>query len=235
VNKSLVAFDLEALTHYFDEDNAKYCLRIFGKFMTKSVLEVGAGTGQVSELIAAKCEYLMSLEPSASLFKDLLLRTGNFDRTNSTTEEYKSAPNANKRKFDCILYWNVLEHILDDSGELRTSSELLSPDGLILIYIPAHPWLYSDLDKQSGHYRRYTRKTVKKLLNDSGLNLVSLKNFETMGLIPYLIIYRLLRSTSAGGFNGAIFSKAILPLSYCIYKVGRGKIPGKGYLIVAKR
>jgi len=57
--------------------------------------------------------------------------------------------------FDFIYTVNVLEHIPDDDvivGALRTR---LKPGGVLLVYVPAFPLLYSSMDRKVGHVRRY--------------------------------------------------------------------------------
>ncbi|HAN65328.1 MAG TPA: methyltransferase type 12 [Chitinophagaceae bacterium] len=65
--------------------------------------------------------------------------------------------------YDCILYIDVLEHILNDKEELETASALLKPGGKLLVLAPAHPYLMSPFDIAIGHYRRYTINALREL------------------------------------------------------------------------
>ena len=65
------------------------------------------------------------------------------------------------RLFDAILYIDVLEHIEDDSAELRRAAAHLSPGGALIVLSPAHPFLYTPFDQAIGHYRRYTRQSLR--------------------------------------------------------------------------
>lgn len=65
------------------------------------------------------------------------------------------------RKFDAILYVDVLEHIEDDAGELALAAKYLKPGGRIVCLSPAYMFLYSDFDKVIHHFRRYTAGQYK--------------------------------------------------------------------------
>ena len=73
--------------------------------------------------------------------------------------------NNNKEFFDLILAADVIEHIEDDEAVLLYLSELLNKNGQILITVPAFNFLFSSKDKVLGHYRRYTKKNIKKIIS----------------------------------------------------------------------
>ena len=58
------------------------------------------------------------------------------------------------KKFDTIMYLHVLEHISDDIHELKSAMDKLNNNGYLVIMVPAHQNIYSNLDKAVGHYRR---------------------------------------------------------------------------------
>jgi SAM-dependent methyltransferase len=73
-------------------------------------------------------------------------------------------------RFDVILLLDVLEHIEDDAAVLTTLVEQnLEPGGRVLVSVPAHPWLYSQHDRNLGHYRRYSSRALRGLLQRCGL------------------------------------------------------------------
>jgi 2-polyprenyl-3-methyl-5-hydroxy-6-metoxy-1,4-benzoquinol methylase len=65
--------------------------------------------------------------------------------------------------FDTIIYLDVLEHIADDRAELACAARLLSPQGCVIVLSPAHQFLFSPFDQAVGHYRRYSRATLRDL------------------------------------------------------------------------
>ncbi len=68
------------------------------------------------------------------------------------------------RKFHTILYVDVLEHIHDDMSELHRASELLHPGGHLLLLSPAHQSLFSPFDHSVGHYRRYNKEMLRRIM-----------------------------------------------------------------------
>src|SRR5207302_1798418 len=65
--------------------------------------------------------------------------------------------------FDLIVCMNVLEHIEDDYRALRHMLSLLRPGGTLFLLVPSHDLLYSDFDRASGHYRRYSKARMAAL------------------------------------------------------------------------
>ena len=67
--------------------------------------------------------------------------------------------------------YNVLEHIEDHVGALRSMSRLVRPGGRIVLIVPAFPFAMSPVDIATGHVRRYTKKTMRAALTEAGLTV----------------------------------------------------------------
>ncbi|MGA1224550.1 MAG: class I SAM-dependent methyltransferase [Phycisphaerales bacterium] len=67
-------------------------------------------------------------------------------------------------RFDTIVAINVLEHVPDDRGAIRNLASILEPGGHLLLWQPALPRIYNDLDRLAGHLRRYTRNSLLQSL-----------------------------------------------------------------------
>lgn len=67
--------------------------------------------------------------------------------------------------------FDVLEHIKDDQGFLRTIHRLLKPDGRIYLTVPAYQALWSVDDDHAGHFRRYTCRHLRKTLQGGGFTV----------------------------------------------------------------
>ena len=72
-----------------------------------------------------------------------------------------------EESFDLICALDVLGEAEDDEVVVSELRRVLSPEGLLLLAVPAHPWLYSD--NASGPRRRYTRRSLAKRLSDCNL------------------------------------------------------------------
>lgn len=69
--------------------------------------------------------------------------------------------------FDVVLMFEVLEHIKDDRAALSRVHDLLRPEGQLLLSVPAHQSLFGPSDVFAGHYRRYDRAELVRLLEES--------------------------------------------------------------------
>ena len=67
---------------------------------------------------------------------------------------------------------DVLEHLDDPMGAIRELGRVVRPGGLVVVTVPAHPWLWSRADELLGHRRRYTRAAIIRQLDDAGLEPV---------------------------------------------------------------
>ena len=98
----------------------------------------------------------------------------------------------NKKKFDTILMFDVLEHIEDDYDFMKnTVLPLLNDNGRIILTVPAYQALFSKHDKELRHYRIYDVKMFKKICNDIDLNILGHHYFYA-SLLPFRIITKLL-------------------------------------------
>jgi SAM-dependent methyltransferase len=64
--------------------------------------------------------------------------------------------------------FDVLEHIQDDLGFLETLATALQPGGRLFLTVPAFNALWSAEDDHAGHFRRYTVRTLSKVLGEAG-------------------------------------------------------------------
>ena len=82
--------------------------------------------------------------------------------------------------YDMVAILDVLEHVAEDKAALTGIASKLKPGGRILITVPAHPWMWSAHDVVNHHQRRYTRRTLKKVIADAGLRLDMLRWFNSL-------------------------------------------------------
>ena len=61
-------------------------------------------------------------------------------------------------KFETIIYLNVLEHIENDLKEIDDALSKINKGGYLIIVVPAHQKLYTNFDKEIGHFRRYDKR-----------------------------------------------------------------------------
>lgn len=74
--------------------------------------------------------------------------------------------------FDIVLILDVLEHIADERTVLRTLRSWLKPNGALIVTVPAFPFLWSGEDCVSHHLRRYTKRSLREVIEDSGFQIM---------------------------------------------------------------
>jgi SAM-dependent methyltransferase len=90
-------------------------------------------------------------------------------------------------KFDCILLLDVLEHIDDDYASLQSAAQLLKKKGKIIITVPAFEFLWSKKDIRVEHKRRYTKKTLERVISHAGLQVEYISYYNFFLFIPALL------------------------------------------------
>jgi SAM-dependent methyltransferase len=91
--------------------------------------------------------------------------------------------------FDAVGAFDVLEHIEDDLGALRSMARSLRPGGIAVITVPQHRWLWSWQDECSMHFRRYSRRGLRELAARAGLEPVEDASFTSL-LLPAMALSR---------------------------------------------
>lgn len=202
------------------------------------VLEVGAGIGTMSlKLLERKPgAQITALEPDPKLHDELVRRTKRHPEVqtlNVTSGDVRQSDM--QPTFDSVVYVNVLEHILDDVGELRTAHELLVPGGTLAIFVPALPRLYGSLDYKSGHHRRYTAGSLRRVIAAAGFELADVRYLDVIGVLPYFVMYRLLDVKTLGAVSSTGYDRVIVPLSRAVQRLAPHPPIGKNLLAVARR
>jgi SAM-dependent methyltransferase len=222
--------DLEAMT--FALNYHRWIVAQFAPYLGDTVAEVGAGSGSVSKLLLHQdIKQLFAFEPSDNMYQVLVNELRNETRANAVNDFFH--PRHGKQRFDAVAYINVLEHIEDDRIELANAFEALKANGHLLLFVPALTWLYSEHDKEIGHFRRYTKSGLASLVEQSGFTIVKARYFDVVGIVPWYVNFVLLRN-SIGGRSVALYDKVVVPL---VRRVETAVPPpiGKNVLLVAKK
>ena len=207
-------------------DNAKVWIKyvhiLNKKYYKNDFLEIGAGIGSFTDRYKKNIKNIFLTEIDKQNVN--ILKTKYKNDKNITVLESQIA-NVSK-KFNTICHFNVLEHIKDDKEEIVNCLDKINKGGYLVILVPAHNKLYSNLDKDVGHYRRY-EKSFFENLNLSNGDIVEIKYMDCMGYFLYYmnkLIYK--NETYPSGFKIFIWDKIFTPLTVLFdfitgYKFGK--------------
>jgi SAM-dependent methyltransferase len=183
---------------------------VIAPFVGRRILEVGSGIGNMSA-------YLLERRPERLVLTD----TDPWYRHQVTTRFADRAevrvdtltlpdPGAAARfaadRIDTVVALNVVEHIEDDLGALGTIRGILTAGrqdgrtaGRAVILVPALQSIYGQLDRELGHYRRYSRASLGSAFRTAGLRVETMFWFNRVGVVGWW-------------FNGRIRKVGQMPL-----------------------
>lgn len=182
------------------------------KYISGNVLEVGAGLGGNAPYLIENADSYTALEPDKALAS--LIDVPNAEVICGTTSDLVG------RKFDTILYIDVLEHIKDDASEFARATSLLSDKGILVILCPAHQFLYTPFDNAIGHFKRYSKSDFK-ILSDVNESVYLEKAYylDSIGIAASIANKYILRSKMPTQEQVHTWDKLLVPISRIVDKV----------------
>jgi ubiquinone/menaquinone biosynthesis C-methylase UbiE len=195
------------------ENYNRWILDCFHPYIAGSVIEVGAGQGTMSRLIAEQCKNLIAIEPDENNCRIICDKLKDFKHVKTFNGFLNNLPK-DEQVVNNIIYINVLEHIEDEVAELTIAKQLLSANnGYLLIFVPALQALYGAVDRQVGHYRRYSKKYLADLLeNKLDMKIIKIKYFDIAGVIPWYILSCVLKLTGQNPSTVKLYDKVVVPV-----------------------
>jgi len=189
---------------------AGWIFELIEPYLGPEVLEIGAGHGTFTEMLARKAKRVVASDISERCVTRLRERFSGQESVEVVHGSVDSA--AAHGPFDTVILINVLEHIEDDDGALRElATRLLRPGGRAVLWVPAFSLLYSDFDRRIGHYRRYRRPGLRKQLADAGYEVLDIRYVNAVGAVAWLVLARWLRRTPTHGTTVKVFDRYFVP------------------------
>ena len=154
------------------------------------ILEVGCGTGHNLAMLRkfADVDAVELDEGVRAIAESRLGREVISDRL----PELKGVPD---RTYDLIGAFDVIEHINDDRAALEAIAQKLRSGGKLVLTVPAHPWMWSAHDVINHHKRRYSKRSLRELIDGSPLKLDSIGYLNSL-LFPLALAERLVSKLS---------------------------------------
>lgn len=163
----------------------------------KEILDVGCASGYLGKILMAQGNVVYGID-------------GNVEAVTEAKKFYQEAfcvdlnnfdhvPFGDK-KFDVIVFADVLEHLIDPESVLKYFRDLLKPDGYVIVSLPnVALWRvrlnllfgrfdytdYGVLDRT--HLHLYTFSSAQKLLTDAGYKVVSVRGAMNLNFFGVLV------------------------------------------------
>ena len=139
------------------------------------ILEIGCGTGHNFPMLGrfGRIDAIEIDDGARALASSRLGRE-------VSTSPLPELPGIADGAYHLIALLDVLEHIEDDSASLASIRRKLAPGGRILLTVPANPWMWSAHDAAHHHHRRYSKASLRRVIEGAGLKIETLSHFNTL-------------------------------------------------------
>jgi SAM-dependent methyltransferase len=218
--------NLEVMTQA--ENYNAFLIRILKKHLAgrREILDFGAGIGCFAGQMRQLGFSVACLEPDP----DHAHRLQNLGFECAT-----SWNSFGKCRFNGAYALNVLEHIEKDELALQQLNRILVPGGILVVYVPAFPLLYSSMDRKVGHYRRYRASTLERKMREQGFRVLHCTYADVLGFVASLVFN--LVGNKQGDVNPLglkLFDRYVFPFSLFLDRFARNWL-GKNLLIVGEK
>lgn len=188
--------------HWYYASKGQALTDFLGPIHVDSVLDVGAGSGVFSRVLldAGVADSALCVDPGYEKESE--------EHHGSRLIQFRRSGDGKNR--DLVLMMDVIEHVDDDVGLIRSHAEAMSADGLMAITVPAFQALWSGHDEFLGHKRRYTLGQLEAVVRGAGLDVVCGRYFFAL-LLPLAVVQRFM-GRLRGGVPASALSKQSRPV-----------------------
>lgn len=194
-------FDVEDSSFWFRHRNACILEAVRQYPPAGPLFDIGGGNGFVAKAMQDARLEVVLVEPGAAGTVNAR-RRGIQHVVHATLEDAGFLPGS----LAAVGLFDVVEHMEDDYKFLETTQTYLSRHGRIYLTVPAYQVLWSGADVVAGHYRRYSRRPLRELLERVGLEIEFATGFFqflppaifAMRVIPYRLGWKTLPEVQDG-------------------------------------
>jgi len=177
------------------------------------VLEMGCGIGNFTGMLLGR-EAVIAVDVEAECIERVMeryssqnLRAFVFDMDAGRYGEL-----ARFRADTCVCL-NVLEHVRSDDAAILGMASVLPSGGRIVLIVPAFPALFGPIDRNLGHYRRYTRGAVARLARDGGLRVKKLRYMNVAGFFGWWVNAHIFKREEQSEGQIDFFDRRVVPVA----------------------
>jgi SAM-dependent methyltransferase len=218
--KRYAADDLETMS-----GARNYQAHIFGlvrPHVGSHVLEVGCGIGTMTAQLLDIARDVVCIEPNVNCAARAREALAGNDRVAIRVCHLEECNRVElqQEQFDTVVCVNVLEHIQDDVRALSLFRDVVAgTGGRVLIFVPAIQGIYGPHDAALGHHRRYSKRTLRAAFAAAGLDVVTMKYTNPIGLLGWMYNLYISGNTEHTSSQVGLFDRFVAPWALPIERV----------------
>jgi SAM-dependent methyltransferase len=218
--KRYAADDLETMS-----GARNYQAHIFGlvrPHVGAHVLEVGCGIGTMTAQLLDIARDVVCIEPNVNCAARAREALAGNDRVAIRVCHLEECNRVElqQEQFDTVVCVNVLEHIQDDVRALSLFRDVVAgTGGRVLIFVPAIQGIYGPHDAALGHHRRYSKRTLRAAFAAAGLDVVTMKYTNPIGLLGWMYNLYISGNTEHTSSQVGLFDRFVAPWALPIERV----------------
>ncbi len=177
----------------------RWMYQTIAPFCNGQILEIGGGIGNISKQVLADGKTLTITELREEYCELLRKEVGSNQNLQNIVcldivdPQFDTKYAGMLGSFDTVFALNVIEHIENDTLAVANCKKLLKPGGQLVILVPAFQFLFNSFDCALGHFRRYTKKSLIGLFEESKLEVAHRQYFNFVGTLGWWVSGSLLR------------------------------------------
>ncbi len=174
-------------------------------YLGRDILEVGSGIGNMTRYFLGHGRVTAS-DISPFCIRELTRSFAEYESVKVRRLDISRNSYPELEIYDTIVCLNVLEHIENDVVALKNMHSLLKPRGRLLLYVPANPRIYCEIDRGVGHFRRYQLDELSDKLKQAGFRVSHSRHHNILGALGWWINGKVLgkktiSATDVGAFD----------------------------------
>lgn len=172
----------------------RWTLRKFTEYLKGDILEVGCGIGNFTSTLVNYGQ-VWAIDINNEYIKktqDKVRRKAQVGFGDIEKGKYFFG----NQKFDSIVCLNVLEHIKDDRLVLKNIFGLLKKGGKLILLVPTHRFLFGEIDRSIGHFRRYEKEELINMLASLKFNINISRKINFIGALGWYVSGKILQNKS---------------------------------------
>lgn len=177
----------------------------------KNILEVGAGIGNLTQVLVARRKTYFATDLDREHLERLSARLAGrpnleialLDATRA--EDYRQF----HQRIDTVVCLNVVEHIEDDLGALRSIHSTLLEGGRAIILVPEGQNLFGSLDEELGHWRRYSEEQLRRRMTEAGFLVETILRFNRVSRPAWWFSGKILKRRKLSRFQLILFDRMV--------------------------